>query len=175
MGKNLNKASQKISKNEKQQFNSLIKVLRPKVYITDSSSFKQLVQELTGNGSSTTTSPTPLELNMVENYPLIGDEVQRVHTDTSFEVSVENEATTNSSELCYTATMNEEFDQVWNQMCLDHVVLEDSMASQPLDPLWAHQNLESLLLDVEPSPFFNCYAQIDQGVSIYDYELSGLL
>ncbi|GLT28290.1 hypothetical protein SLA2020_032320 [Shorea laevis] len=53
MGKKISQAPAKISKSnieKKQRVNSLIKVLRPKVYITDSSSFKKLVQELSGNG-----------------------------------------------------------------------------------------------------------------------------
>ncbi|KAG8386705.1 hypothetical protein BUALT_Bualt03G0176800 [Buddleja alternifolia] len=50
MGK---KSSQKTSKHEKkQQINCLIKILRPKVYITHSSNFKTLVQQLTGNGNN---------------------------------------------------------------------------------------------------------------------------
>ncbi|KDP38195.1 hypothetical protein JCGZ_04838 [Jatropha curcas] len=48
MGK---KVSSRIPKNEKKQLmiNNLIGELRPKVYITDTSSFKRLVQELTSN------------------------------------------------------------------------------------------------------------------------------
>lgn len=177
MGKKLNQASLKITKKEKQEFNSLIKVLRPKVYITDSSSFKKLVQELTGNRTSTTTSsPTPLEQKMVENSTQIEAEALRDHTETSVEVSVSTEATTSSShESCYTALMDNEFNQVCNQICLEDTVLEDSVAGLPLDHLWAYQNLESLLCGDELYPFFNCYAQIEQDVSIYDYELSGLL
>lgn len=47
-------SSRKISNNksDKKCFNSLIKVLKPKVYITDSSNFKTLVQELTGNNNN---------------------------------------------------------------------------------------------------------------------------
>ena len=181
MGKKVSQASVKISKDQKQQFNSLIKVLRPKVYITDSSSFKKLVQELTGNGSSTTLSPNtlsppPSEPNMVENCPIIGDEVQR-DPETSVDVSVSTEATSNTSETCYAALMNEEFNQVCNQMCLEDTVFQDSVASQPLDHMLAYQNLESLLFDTDPNPFYNYYAQIEQQeeVSIYDYELYGLL
>ncbi|CAI9784345.1 unnamed protein product [Fraxinus pennsylvanica] len=53
MGKKSSQSSMKISKNDKKQqhpLNGLIKNLRPKVYIIDSSNFKNLVQELTGNG-----------------------------------------------------------------------------------------------------------------------------
>lgn len=184
MGKKVvNQASVKISKDEKQKFNSLIKVLRPKVYITDSSSFKNLVQELTGNGSSTTLSPPPLEQqNMVHNFPLIGTEFQR-SPESSVDASVSTEATSNnSSESCYYAElMNEEFNQVCDQLCLDDLVFQDSVTNQSnLDQMLAYQNLESLLFDVEPQldPFFYncCYEQMAQPeISIFDYELSGLL
>ncbi|KAG9447977.1 hypothetical protein H6P81_014105 [Aristolochia fimbriata] len=50
--------SQGSMKAEKKQFNTMLKVLRPKVYITDSASFKRLVQELTGNGRQNPTSPS---------------------------------------------------------------------------------------------------------------------
>ncbi|KAK7305000.1 hypothetical protein VNO77_42898 [Canavalia gladiata] len=212
MGRKVSQASVKISKDDKQQqqFNSLIKVLRPKVYITDSSSFKKLVQELTGNGSPTTLSPPPLEPNVVENYPLMVTEAQRdpensvdvsvspeatsnspescyvaLMNETSVDVSVSPEAPNYSPELCYDALMNEEFNQVCDQLCLDDLVFHDSVANQSIDHLvnqsidhlLAYQNLESLLFDVEPNPLYNCYEQImDQpDVSIYDYELSGLL
>ncbi|KAF9682832.1 hypothetical protein SADUNF_Sadunf05G0149200 [Salix dunnii] len=59
MGKKVSQASMKISKKEKNQLSSLIKVLRPKVYITDRSSFKRLVQELTGNGKTVPSPPPP--------------------------------------------------------------------------------------------------------------------
>lgn len=50
-------SKKEIVENKKlQKLNSLIKVLRPKVYITDTSGFKRLVQELTGN---TDTCPSP--------------------------------------------------------------------------------------------------------------------
>ncbi|KAK7316695.1 hypothetical protein RJT34_00350 [Clitoria ternatea] len=188
MGRKVSQASVKISKEDKQQFNSLIKVLRPKVYITDSSSFKKLVQELTGNGNSnnnnsqTSLSPPPLELepNMVENWPIMmmqGTETQR-DPETSPDISVSPDATCNSSspELCYDALMNEEFNQVCDQLCLDDLVFQDSVANQSMDHFLAYQNLESLLFDVEPNPLYNFYEQMEQpDVSIYDYEVSGLL
>ncbi|CAA2967688.1 Hypothetical predicted protein [Olea europaea subsp. europaea] len=60
MGKKPSQSSMKISKNDKKQqhpLNSLIKNLRPKVYIIDSSNFKNLVQELTGNGNGNENPP----------------------------------------------------------------------------------------------------------------------
>lgn len=63
MGKKLSPqlASLKVSKNNKKQPNTnLIKILKPKVYIINSSSFKGLVQELTGNGSPISSPPPPI-------------------------------------------------------------------------------------------------------------------
>lgn len=66
MGKKVimnNFQSQKISKNNshnngnKKNFNKLIKLLKPKVYITESCNFKNLVQQLTGNGSVISSPP----------------------------------------------------------------------------------------------------------------------
>ncbi|KAL2322524.1 hypothetical protein Fmac_026903 [Flemingia macrophylla] len=177
MRRKISQESLKISKHDhqKHQFNSLIKVLRPKVYITDSSSFKKLVQELTGNGSPTTLSPPPLEPNMPENsYHLVGTETQKDPETSPDDTSIisPEETTNNSPELCYHALMNEEFNQVCNQLCLDDLAFQDSVSNQSIDHLLAYQNLESLLFDVEQNPFYNCY---EQDVSIYDYELSGLL
>ncbi|KAI4306002.1 hypothetical protein L6164_029321 [Bauhinia variegata] len=198
MGKKVSQATTlKISKNsnERHQFNSLIKVLKPKVYITDSSNFKNLVQELTGNGSSTTLSPPPLEPKVVENSLLISTQqdqtspesgfealVDQRDLEISFEASVSTETTTttttttNSEELCYSAVISEEFDAIYKHMCLDDIgaVLEDQLLGA--DDLFAYQNLESVVFDVEPDQFYSCYEQIQQeDVSIYDYELSGLI
>lgn len=49
----LSSARTPVSKHEKKPAYSLMNVLRPKVYITDISSFKRLVQELTGNNGAT--------------------------------------------------------------------------------------------------------------------------
>ncbi|KAL1560539.1 hypothetical protein AAHA92_10737 [Salvia divinorum] len=60
MGKKSSQAAMKAPNNKhdkKQQSNSLMKILRPKVFITDSSNFKNLVQQLTGNAASS--SPPP--------------------------------------------------------------------------------------------------------------------
>lgn len=63
MGKKpTHKSSRKIEKKQSPQqeegLNTLIKVLKPRVYITDSSTFKSLVQELTGNGNITNGTPS---------------------------------------------------------------------------------------------------------------------
>ncbi|KAF9687006.1 hypothetical protein SADUNF_Sadunf02G0049000 [Salix dunnii] len=92
MGKRVGQASTKISKNEKNLPNSLTEVLRPKVYITEISSFKRLVQELTGNGRTIPSPPPPLKsqkgLEIVEvvNVEAHGELESRM--ETSLDASV---------------------------------------------------------------------------------------
>lgn len=57
-GSGTSQGPQKTCKDDQKQVNSLLKAIRPRVYITDSSSFKKLVQELTGNGRHVISSPT---------------------------------------------------------------------------------------------------------------------
>ncbi|KAL5077629.1 hypothetical protein RYX36_016613 [Vicia faba] len=165
---------------EKQYFNNLIKVLKPKVYITNSSRFKKLVQELTGNGDSNTLSPQTLEVsNVVENCNIIETETTSFDNSVSTEGTSYNNSCQTSEFSCDDQLLNEEFNQVCNQLCLDDESLffQDFMVNQPLDELMAFQNVESLLFDVElPNPFYNYCEEIEvPDVSIYDYELSGLL
>ncbi|AES70062.1 hypothetical protein MtrunA17_Chr3g0096191 [Medicago truncatula] len=184
MGKKvINQASSlKSSKNiihEKQQFNNLIKVLKPKVYITKSSCFKKLVQELTGNGNTNTLFPQTLEVpKVVESCNIIESETSSVE-NASFSPEATSYNSSNTSEFSSDALLNEEFNQVCNQLCLDEsLFFQDSFLNEPLDDqLSAFQNLESLLFDVETNPpFYSFYEQIEMAdVSIYDYELSGLL
>jgi len=182
MGKKvINQASSlKSSKNiihEKQQFNNLIKVLKPKVYITKSSCFKKLVQELTGNGN--TLFPQTLEVpKVVESCNIIESEITSVE-NASFSPEATSYNSSNTSEFSSDALLNEEFNQVCNQLCLDEsLFFQDTFVNQSLDDqLLALQNLESLLFDVETNPpFYSFHEQIEMAdVSIYDYELSGLL
>ncbi|KAK4275577.1 hypothetical protein QN277_018633 [Acacia crassicarpa] len=57
-----------------QEFDDLINDLKPKVYITDSSSFKQLVQDLTGNNNNNNGSP-----NSSSTFEVHDDDVQLLH------------------------------------------------------------------------------------------------
>ncbi|KAK1298103.1 hypothetical protein QJS10_CPB14g00488 [Acorus calamus] len=64
LGVSNQKASKKISKDDKKmkkQFNGMSKVLPPKVFIVDSTSFKDLVQELTGNNCGLISSRPPMQ------------------------------------------------------------------------------------------------------------------
>lgn len=180
MGKKVSQStSVKTSKNhEKKDFNSWIKVLKPKVYITDSSSFKRLVQELTGNGSGTTystiTSPPPTKPRELEKVPVIEiDEDQEIEPQSSVEASID--ATADSFEyFCNQVFVDQEFNQVCNEISLEDINLGNSAANQNVD-LLAYWDLESWLLDSDSYGFHNGFGQIEQDVSVYDYELSGLI
>ncbi|KAF3951969.1 hypothetical protein CMV_022425 [Castanea mollissima] len=216
MGKKVRQASLEVSKNER-QLQSLIKVLRPKVYITDSSSFKSLVQELTGNGSSITSPPTIEPDVQLANVPVI-DIKDQEDPESSIEASFAS--LEYSSELCHQVSLNEELNQVSNPIYLDDSTFEDSAVNYDSTfqdsavnydstfqdsavnydstfqdstvnydstfqdstvnygvDLLAYNDHDSWPLDMESSPFYNDHAQIDQEVSIYDYdyEFSGLL
>lgn len=177
----ISKKSNNHEKKNKQQLNSLIKVLKPKVYITDCSSFKSLVQELTGNGSSSSTSttpvsspsssspPHPVEINSTEAFS------DTYSHDSSFDQPCSNNIIYDEPMLMEdeTAATSVEYLLMMN----NHQQETELFAYQDLD-------LESWLLDMEPAAaaaytsscsFVSAHDQFQQEVSIYDYELSGLL
>lgn len=160
------------SKHQHQEFNSLIKVLRPKVYITDSSSFKNLVQQLTGNGNGNITTSTSTSTSTSTPPPVHDDDHPQVQfyvetLSASFNTEPPNSAS--SSGFC-------DLDQFWNSeiMCLDQndaVFEEDHLGLDEIN------YIESLLFDeklVEEQqiPF---YGQLEQDISIYDYDFSGFI
>ncbi|KAF5731335.1 hypothetical protein HS088_TW18G00012 [Tripterygium wilfordii] len=214
MGKKVNQKSFRISKNsnQKQQFNSLIKVLKPKVYITDSSSFKGLVQELTGDGGSTTSSP--IAETVPENVPVL------VETESSIEGSID--ASNDSLEFCNQVSFYEEpshgygqisgdlsmnqqvnqavtnleyqeepessmegsLDASFNSLEFCNQVFSDEESNQGYDGisgiLPVNQNvalleLESWLLNMDPSSICDNFSQIQQELNIHDYGFSGLM
>lgn len=185
MGKKLSEASLKIPKNQKQQLSSLIKALRPKVYITHSSGFKKLVQELTGNNTASSTtisassySPSSAPKMDPQNCIILADDVQitdHLELEASFDSS-EVSASSSSEANTTTSCSSSEF-CCYNQTCLDDTTLGRSEANQSMDHFLAYQNLETQLFDAEVERDFlhDCYAQPEQEVSTYEYELWGLL
>ncbi|KAF3444998.1 hypothetical protein FNV43_RR14691 [Rhamnella rubrinervis] len=196
MSKNVNnKNKDKTGKD----FNSWIKVLRPKVYITDSSSFKSLVQELTGNGSSSSspiiTSPPPMKLQVADKIQ--DDYYHQVEPESSTDVTVDVSVDDSSDDqylysnhqVLLTADHDHQdhYDdhQVYNQtISLEDTGLEDWTASQIQEvDLLDYGSLESWLVDfdhLQHHPYFLSNGYVNQiieqpEVSIYDYELPGLL
>ncbi|KAF5732500.1 hypothetical protein HS088_TW17G00027 [Tripterygium wilfordii] len=214
MGRKVNQKSFRISKNsaQKKQFNSLIKVLKPKVYIIDSSSFKRLVQELTGNGGNTTSSP--IAETVPEYVPVV------VEPETSIEGSID--ASTDSFEFCNQVSFHEEPSHGYGQ--ISGVLSMNQQANQELTNLGYQEEpessmegsldasfdsfefcnqesfneesnhgydhisgilsvnqqvdlleLESWLLDMDPSPVYDDFSQIQQGINIHDYGFHGLM
>ncbi|KAJ8763099.1 hypothetical protein K2173_023304 [Erythroxylum novogranatense] len=197
MGKEVSKrapSSLKVSKNEnKQLINSLIKAMRPKVYITDSSSFKRLVQELTGNNETTNTiflSSSSNSVPAVHTRPKpVADDHDKVLAvvnieedhgkpegssfteDTSFEPSLDS----TSFEIC-----NNPYSNISQQLFFDDPTSDYlSVNLQEADTVAFQDFDESWLLDVEPYPFnghhFDQIHDHQEDVSIYDYVLPGLL
>ncbi|KAJ4850455.1 hypothetical protein Tsubulata_030397 [Turnera subulata] len=165
MGKKIHK----ICKNEKQQFNDLIQVLRPKVFITDSSNFKRLVQELTGNESST---PSPQLAGRPRNdqeppVPIIGiDDQQDRLPQGGMETPVDGFV--DSLELCNQLFLAEEMNQVHNSGYTgDHAALDALNSNSTMEEgnMSAYRDFESWLLDGDESfSFFNGYALTGQQV-----------
>ncbi|GMN54961.1 hypothetical protein TIFTF001_024078 [Ficus carica] len=183
MGKNKKASSQaasvKASRNsnhekKKKDFSNWIKVLRPKVYITDSSSFKRLVQDLTGNASTSPAITSEPEERRLEKVPIYDNQGE---PESSVEASIDA-TTADSSDQVF-------LDQDFNQACNYEIGLEDmnyygnsAPNQQQGGDLLACWDLESWLLDSAApcTSFYNGFAdQVEQDVSIYDYELSGFL
>ncbi|OWM78770.1 hypothetical protein CDL15_Pgr002941 [Punica granatum] len=157
MGKKLSyhQSSLKISKHEnKKSFSRLISALRPKVYITESSSFKQLVQELTGNGSQT--EPRE-ELLTVEFSTRESDERRMIEAGLA-----------DSSEGCTWEQPNQE--EAY-QIPLNDQVPDRSADNPEQGADFAYRLLESWLLDTEHDQFCHGYDQLGYGLSVYDSKL----
>ncbi|KDP32708.1 hypothetical protein JCGZ_12000 [Jatropha curcas] len=163
-------SSSRICKNhpeKKKQFNNILQVLRPKVYITDVSNFKRLVQELTGNGCSNTT-PTPLDSQVNEQacVSIVSDfEIRENSLDLSFD----------SLDSHNQMVVNKEINQSWNQIYQDaSTTFDNSLINENVE-FSEVQEMESWLLDMEPCRFDNGYQypQFEQELSAYDYQLLG--
>ncbi|OMO85535.1 VQ motif-containing protein [Corchorus olitorius] len=194
------------------QLHSLIKVLKPKVYITNSSSFKKLVQELTGFQTTTQTScdhnPKPEQVRE-SKIPVIelddqleGDDQIMPAAAAAAATILSTDSSFSSLELCDNYMFD---DQAFHQLEeINQIPTTDEMMSRFEDdhhvyyPLstnyqqrnWLeYQNLESWLLDTadQPFPYNYCYnnngfsstqnnvEQQDHQLSVFDYELSGLI
>lgn len=182
MGKKLSEASLKISKNHQtqQQMSSMIKALRPKVYITHSSRFKKLVQDLTGNNITVRSSKTTTM--SCSSSPTSVPPKDDVHITDNLETSFDSsEVSASSSATSYSSSS--EFCCYNNQTCLKNEIftLGSSEANQWMmdnGMLEYQNNLESLFFDAEVEGNFLYdygYAQPEQEVSTYECDLWGLL
>ncbi|KAJ4728740.1 VQ motif containing protein [Melia azedarach] len=156
-----------------------MQVLRPKVYITESFNFKRLVQDLTGNGSSTTQFPPPLTRSATETQleNIDAPVIDNRNEDDGGRGQSSLEAY--SFEFCNNllSPSTEGVREEESQMYLNDATYDMLSTNQAAGADWlAYQDLESWLLDIEQQPCssFNGFGQ-HQEVSIYDYELSGLI
>ncbi|CAI9757176.1 unnamed protein product [Fraxinus pennsylvanica] len=176
MGKKSIQSSMKISKNDKKQkhpINNLIKNLRPKVYIIDSSNFKNLVQELTGHGNSPVmvSSPPPPHASIsppVEEVRTIIDTEGHSYQENSLDFS-------SDSSTCF-STPSESPDLQYRPTEHMNYLLE---YSQNIDFSSQYGDIESLLFEMDQISNYTtddpCYAMIPQEVRAFDYEFSGLI
>ncbi|CAA2963615.1 Hypothetical predicted protein [Olea europaea subsp. europaea] len=129
-------------KNKKQIIKTLLKILRPKVYITNSSNFKTLVQQLTGDGNFTLlSSSSPVKIIQDHAY-------QENSWDLSFNTSGFSTAQESSLDLQIPETLD--------------CVMENSFNSKNIEFPSYYGDTESLLLEMDPI-LYNydaCYAMI---------------
>ncbi|KAL2466685.1 vq domain-containing protein [Abeliophyllum distichum] len=148
-------------KNNKKQITSLLKILRPKVYITDSSNFKTLVQQLTGNGNSTLllSSPSPSP-SISQPVDIIQDHAYQENSwDLSFDSSCFSTPLESSS--CFSTSLESSPD----------LRIPETLGSKNME------FSESLLLEMDPVSYNYdaCFAMIQQEVCVYDYGFSGFI
>ncbi|KAK0590763.1 hypothetical protein LWI29_031367 [Acer saccharum] len=216
---------------EKKQFNSMINVLRPKVYITDSSTFKSLVQQLTGLNAAAAIDHDDRISSSSSSSPLPSPETQLLdhdhdhHKVSIIDIDHPDDHYTDESNSCIEATTSSDYasvdsfhhehitsscnmqqpvsyteevkqlsayndhDQMYYEYQLDHehdIISEFILMNQQHQHqhqqqergFWDNYDVESWLLDMEPSPnisYNGCYSQIQQEVSIYDYELPAVV
>ncbi|MBA0560577.1 hypothetical protein Golob_017465 [Gossypium lobatum] len=172
MGKKIiSQVKGKISKtscsDKKPLMNSMIKLLRPKVYIIDSSSFKSLVQELTGN--PTVSSPSSSSSSSEKMVPVIEVEDDHGNPESSMEYSASFDASVESFRACNGLTLPLD----------DSNISSEYMLMNQRESSLVYGDLQAFLeLDADEQCFGgldNVYSEIGQEVSIYDYELSGLI
>lgn len=138
----------KISKQEeRKQLNSLIKVLKPKVYITDSSRFKNLVQELTGFDKKVNSIPPPLNLPMLpqraESHPVVEIQDDGVFPESSFDFSLDSGSTSSSKQ-------ENEFSE--------------------------YRDIESWLLEIDQFQNYDTYTPLAlQDACMYNYDFPGFM
>lgn len=129
----------------------LLKILRPKVYITDCTNFKTLVQQLTGNGNSTLilSSPSPCISQPVD---IIQD---HAYQENNWDLSVDSS--------CFSIPLESSPD-------LRRLETLDCVMENSLD-------IESLLLEMDPVSYNYdaCHVMIQPEVCVYDYNLSGII
>ncbi|CAK9176443.1 unnamed protein product [Ilex paraguariensis] len=172
MGKKVSQSSLRISKNDNnsnnKELNSLVKVLKPKVYIADSSSFKTLVQELTGNGNplslsspppSASTS-SPAQENPFFNIEDHGYQESSFH---SLEISIPNPFT--HLESSSGQSIQRSFNASETSSAMEsHIQME----------LPHYSDTEPWFSEMEPLPFYDSFTPLIQqevcDVCLYDYD-----
>ncbi|KAK9063872.1 hypothetical protein SSX86_017744 [Deinandra increscens subsp. villosa] len=172
------------------QFNSLIKVLKPKVFITSSSNFKTLVQELTGNGSHSPVPPTTIHVVSPEPTQVIHiDDDQHDSPDPShdysFDPSLEcspDPSLDRSLDCNHDPSLDNMFSSFDYGNCLSEE-LGSLQWSEDLDNMFMDyasreselRDIESWLLDIEPSACVRDEPLMPLDSYEYDHDLSFMI
>ncbi|MCD9638351.1 hypothetical protein HAX54_022248 [Datura stramonium] len=179
MGKKVRDQDQPSKLSQNKQFNNLIKLLKPKVYITPSSNFKNLVQQLTGNNigsslSSSSSSPPPpphdQRLQFVHQYQ--ENYSQELSVDSSTEGSIPSSINIISNTL--------------HEPCYDNNSMGSQLQMDISQEYYNYRNIESWLLENDSyttasyhhhqyegyGPLINIHEEVS--INDYDYDLSGL-
>ncbi|KAJ4729019.1 VQ motif containing protein [Melia azedarach] len=187
-------ASVKISKQKnhenKRQLNNLMRVLRPKVYITESSNFKRLVQELTGNNTGSYTStvqlPPPLTRTAADTELHDHESINNISVPVIDCVNIEEDGDgccpssmeAYSFQFCNNV-LSSDYNQIMYSLNDDGSTFDFDMLKMKQDWSAAYQDLESWLLDIDhhhqSRSNFDGFVQNEEAVSTYSYELSGLI
>ncbi|KAL7215643.1 hypothetical protein ACSBR1_027736 [Camellia fascicularis] len=177
-------SSKKISSSEddKKQLSSLLRVLRPKVYITDSSSFKNLVQHLTGNGNGNGNDPIPLPTSSSSSSLSLQPPLLPLHHHLHHD---------QDHHQIFQGSSSTSVDLSWiddsPQLNMPFESSPEASMPAPLVDFPQFRDVESWLLEIDQFPNYNYYdhgyaanlPSVNQEVCVYDYEynydLSGLI
>lgn len=172
MAKKSGKSSKKVHKHEKkqQQTNncSSIKIMKPRVYITDSSKFKNLVQQLTGNPensiviSSSPPSTTPIS-PPAPYLECLDYGYQEDSLDLSFDSS------------CFSTPVNAGSPDLNVEDSFNYYAMGNSSVPQNMDFASQYKELEDLLMGLNPVSYDSavCGNVVNQqeACTVYDYDL----
>ncbi|KAI4331123.1 hypothetical protein MLD38_029341 [Melastoma candidum] len=148
---------------------SSLSVLRPKVYIIDSSSFKHLVQELTGKEapSKTTSSPSS-SLSSSSSPPL--PSIVAVE-DTGFMEVILTSSEDNSTGQVLPQMSSPDTNSLSSPCDMDYVPFPAPTNHMGFD--FSYDDIESWLLEMEPVTSGSMSRDMEPiDVSIYDYDFS---
>ncbi|KAL5997512.1 hypothetical protein ACLOJK_008442 [Asimina triloba] len=159
---------QRPCKSDGKQVDEMLKVVPPKVYITDSSSFKRLVQELTGNGRHAAASPPPPRTQEKLHYhvPIISPKEHGKPEVCRLEGPESSGGTAVSDNSQASAI------PVWTPL-LAFTALQTGWINQQTDEFQC-QGINAWSMEIDQFPFCDGHGLPDDDIFSYQYDLSEL-